>query len=471
MAEGQYALFLIAPAMISRGRDRAFGMKLPLLGYPAVSLATVAALTPENFTIRLIDEAYETVPFDEPCDLALIVGQTHHMPNVYSLADRLRKTGTRVVLAGMHVSALPDEALHHADSVIIHEAEPVWKQLLEDFADGNLKPRYEGPEADLADLPFMRRDIINRKLYHPGEIIETTRGCPVGCEFCAVKDFFGSRFRLRPPEQIKQELMQVFGPRPPQAKWKDWLAKHWHPDIPYFVERRLLYVLDSNFGSHPGHAREVLEVLKECDLRWYGHTSFNFTQDEAVLDQMADSGCIGLNIGFESLSQETVDSMGKTPNRTAQYVQTIQALHDRGIGVMGTFIVGFDQDRPEVFDQIADFVIANRLETAFVLILTPLPGTGVHREMAEQRRILSWDWGDYDHGTVTFAPKNMSPVELHRGMRQAWKRIYSWPNIARRILTGTKVRPFFYLPVNLGFWRCSRLVRSQKLWPEPSEEQ
>jgi radical SAM superfamily enzyme YgiQ (UPF0313 family) len=313
----------------------------------------------------------------------------------------------------------------------------------------------------------MRRDLFNKKFYHPGEIIEATRGCAVGCSFCGVQKFFGKRYRGRPPEEIRKELMALFGPRPPQAKWKNWLAQHWHSDIPYFIERRLLYVMDSNFVSDFSHARAVLQVFKDCDIRWYGHASFNLTRDESMLDLMAESGCIGVNIGFESLSQNTIDSMHKLPNRTAEYADSIRRLHEREIGVMGTFIVGFDEDTPAVFDRIAEFAIQNQLETAFVLILTPLPDTPLYIQMDSQGRIFSRNWSDYDHGSVTFFPKNMTPAELHWGMRSAWRKIYSWRSIWKRIMTKPRVRSFFYLPVNNGFRRCTRLICSEKLWPPP----
>ncbi len=460
-------IFLIAPAMDAKERNKAFGIKLPLLGYPAISLAMIAAITPDEFQVRLVDCANEPIPDNEPCDLALVVGQTHHMPSAYAICDQLRTQGTRVVLGGMHVSALPDEGLAHADAVIIHEGECVWQEILEDFKKGSLKKIYQGPEVDLAALPPIRRDLFNHKFYHPGEIIETTRGCPVGCLFCAVKDFFGTKFRVRPPEDIRRELMERFGPRPPQAKWKNWLAKHWHPDIPYFVERRLLYVMDSNFISEPAHARAVLQVFKECDIRWYGHASFNLMRDESMLDLMAESGCISINIGFESINQTNIDKMGKFPNRTNEYADCIKALHDRGIGVMGTFMVGFDDDTAEVFEHLADFILENQMETAFTLILTPLPGTNINKQMDSENRIFSKNWRDYDHGTVTFTPKNMTARQLHNGMRYVWKRIYSWKGIWKRILKKPHVRTFFFLPINLGFRKSTRLLCSEKIWPSP----
>ena len=458
---------MIGAATGSKARNAAFGIKLPLLGYPAMSLATIAALTPERFQIWLVDEGNEPVPYGRGCSLALIVGQTHHMPNVYRIADRLRAEGTSVVLGGMHVSALADEALQHADAVIVGEGEPVWEEILNDFEAGSLKKTYVSRPADLAALPTMRRDLFNKKFYYPGEIIETTRGCPVGCLFCGVQNFFGAKCRVRPPEAVRQELLSVFGPRPPQTEWKKWLARNWHPDIPYFVEKRLLYVMDSNFVSEPRHAREILQIFKECDIRWYGHASFNMMRDDSMLDLLAESGCIGVNIGFESLSQSTIDTMHKFSNKTSEYADCIRRLHDRGIGVMATFIVGFDEDTPDVFDRTVDFVMENHLETAFTLILTPLPGTEISRQMISAGRIISNSWLDYDHGTVTFMPKHMTPRELHLGMRSVWKRVYSCRGIWQRIMRGPKVRSFFYLPMNLGFLRCTRLICSEKLWPAP----
>jgi radical SAM superfamily enzyme YgiQ (UPF0313 family) len=461
-------LLLIAASTGSNVRNKAFGIRLPLLGYPAIALGMISALTPDQFHIQLVDEANEPVPYGKGGDLALIVGLTHQMPNAYFISDRLRSEGTKVILGGMHVTALPDEALMHADSIIVGEAESVWREILDDFIKGSLKKKYFGREVNLAELHPMRRDLFNKKFYYPGQMIETTRGCSVGCVFCGAQNFFGTRFRVRPPEAVRQELMALFGPRPPQTRWKMWLARHWHPDIPYFVERRLLYVMDSNFVSDLSHARAVLNVFKDCDLRWFGHASFNLMRDDQLLDLMADSGCFAVNIGFESLSQANIDQMHKFPNKTAEYAECIKRLHDREIGVMGTFIVGFDGDTQNVFDQIVDFVMENRLETAFTLILTPKPDTILFNQMNSQNRIFSHNWRDYDEGTVTFIPKNMTPRELHAGMRSVWRRIYSWQGIWHRIMTKPRVRPFFYLPVNLGFHRNTRLICSNKFWPAPN---
>jgi hypothetical protein len=234
------SIFLISAATGSKAHNKAFGVKLPLLGYPAISLAMLSALTPDKFDVRLVDEANEPVPYGKGCRLALIVGQTHHMPNVYRIADCLRSEGAKVILGGMHVTALSEEALSHADSIIIGEGEAVWDEILNDFVAGSLKRKYYGREVDIDDLPSIRRDILNKKFYHTGEIIETTRGCPVECIFCSTQNFFGAKFRVRSAEAIRQELIDLFGPRPTQTRWKQWLARHWHPDIPYFVERRLL---------------------------------------------------------------------------------------------------------------------------------------------------------------------------------------------------------------------------------------
>jgi len=225
--------------------------------------------------------------------------------------------------------------------------------------------------------------------------------------------------------------------------------------------------MDSNFVSEPAHARAVLEVFRECDIRWYGHASFSLMRDESMLDLMAESGCIGLNIGFESLSQKVINNMHKFSNKTEEYSACIQALHDRDIGVMGTFIVGFDEDTPAVFDEIADFVIENRLETAFTLILTPLPGTQIYHQMNSEGRIFNRDWRDYHHGAVTFYPKHMTAKQLHVGMRHTWKRIYAWRGIWHRILRKPRIRSFFFLPINLGFRKCTRLICDEKVWPVP----
>ena len=194
---GKPTLLLIAASTGSKVRNKAFGIRLPLLGYPAIALGMILALTPDQFHIQLVDEANEPVPYGKGGNLALIVGLTHQMPNAYFISDRLRSEGTKVILGGMHVTALPDEALMHADSIIVGEAESVWGEILDDFIKGSLKKKYSGREVNLAELPPMRRDLFNKKFYYPGQMIETTRGCSVGCVFCGAQNFFGTRFRVR----------------------------------------------------------------------------------------------------------------------------------------------------------------------------------------------------------------------------------------------------------------------------------
>jgi radical SAM superfamily enzyme YgiQ (UPF0313 family) len=228
-------------------------------------------------------------------------------------------------------------------------------------------------------------------------------------------------------------------------------------DLPYFLKQRLLYIIDSNVVPNRRFAKELFAMLKKYDLLWWGHAPVSVGFDEELLKLFAESGCIALNLGFESLSPKNLLAMKKDFNKPRRYQEAIERIHAHGIGIMGTFIVGLDGDDETVFDEIVDFVINNKMDWALTFIMAPCPGTDSFLRLEREGRILTRDWEKYDSLSAVYKPMLMSPEELERGLRKAWKKIFSLSSIYRRIIKGPRIHPLFYLIMN---WQFHRLTRS-----------
>jgi radical SAM superfamily enzyme YgiQ (UPF0313 family) len=444
-------ILLISPER-ERNKDEAFLFKLGFLNLPYV-----AAVTPPDVEIRIVDEVHEKIDFDEKTDLVGLTAQTPVAPRAYQVAGEFRKRGIPVVMGGAHASMLPDEALQHVDAVIIGEAEEVWPRLIDDLKNGRLKKVYQGSGfVNPSDLPLPRRGLLNHRLYFPLKLLETTRGCPHRCDFCGVSKFFGFRYRHRPIREIEKELKGLFseGPVFPSAAKK--VLSLFNKDLPYFLKRRLLYIIDSNVAGDRRFCLDLVSLLKEFDLLWYGHAPVSVAFDPKLIKGFSESGCIALNIGFESFSEKNLEVMGKGFNQPSRYAEAIQRVHDHGIGIMGTFIVGLDDDDPGVFQRVIDFSNQYRLDWALTFIMAPYPGTESFNRLERDGRILIRDWEKYDSLHVVFQPMKMSPEELRRGMRRVWKEVFSLPSIYRRVLKRPSIHPLFYLGLNWQFHRLTK---------------
>lgn len=448
-----------------RARDAASGLSMPPLGLPLL-----AAHTPNEHEVVILDDSRRMIRLDgrdAGFDLVGISALTPTAERAYELADEFRRRGAVVVLGGLHVTTLPDEAGEHADAVVIGEADETWPQVVEDAAGGRLRPRYEAPRpVSMAGLPVPRWDLLPRRAYHPLRVIETTRGCPHQCEFCVVPRYFGSAFRHRPLKEIESELRSYF-PRPHSFFER---MRRWCParsNVPYFAAKRLLYVVDNNVIGDRRHARELFDLLRETDVRWIGHAPITIADDGDLLERCAQSGCLALNVGFESLDQEALDALGKPFNRAAEFERSIAAIHRHGIGIFGTFVVGLESDTPETFERIVRFAEQTRLDVAFPLILAPLPGTNLFERYERQGRLIERRWRDYDSGSVVFRPRGMGTRELFDGQRWAFRRLFSLGSIQRRILGAPRVNPLFFLMVNWEF--RGKIKHIRKGWVPPPD--
>ncbi|MFC1658032.1 B12-binding domain-containing radical SAM protein [Candidatus Omnitrophota bacterium] len=383
--------------------DRAWLAPLPL--------ATIAALTPEGVEISIVDENIEQIDFNANVDLVGISVFTSSAVRAYEIADKFRKSGVKVVLGGIHPSALPEEAICHADAVVIGEAEGVWKEVISDFQKGKLRRFYKASFREDLKKPLIPRwDLIKLDSYR-AFAIQTTRGCPFNCSFCSVKVFFGAEYRFKPIENVIEEIKALQRLKP----------------------RATLFFVDDNFAANPKRTQEFLAELSRLKIRnWVAQITIN-TEDR-VLQSMAACGCSHVVVGLESLIQKTIDSMNKgAVNRVKTYSDVINKIHSYGMGVLASFIVGYDSEDKSIFDKIKKFVEDCNIEFPLVCSLTPFPGTAIAKQLLEENRIIDNDWRHYDCSLFCFKPKPESAAELSRMVIDTNKRFYAYGNLYNRL--------------------------------------
>lgn len=422
-------LLLIAPLGKAGLVGRDINFRLPCLG-----LLKVAALTPPGWDVKIVDEKVEALDLNQAADLVGISVMTVTSRRAYEIADHFRQRGIKVVLGGMHASCMPDEALAHGDSVVIGEAEGLWPSVIADFDHGTLQRTYQhqGGLPALEHLPPVNWELYRPKRYLPVHFVETTRGCPLDCEFCAVTNAFGGRFRNRALDEVFAELQRL------------------RPFEGLLTLKNCVFFVDDNIISNRAYARAFLTRLADFKLHWFSQASMNIANDPEILKLCQHSGCIGLFIGFESLSKETLRSIGHKPNHPERYLETVQRIHDHGIGIDASFVFGFDSDDGGVFDRTVDFVQRAKVEVTYFSILTPYPGTRLFKRMATEGRLLTTDWTLYDTSHVVYRPKPFTPDQLLDGYYRALKEVYTVPAIFKR-LWGTTAWKNFFWPMNFGF--------------------
>jgi radical SAM superfamily enzyme YgiQ (UPF0313 family) len=407
--------------------------------FPPLSTATLAGLTPSEHTISYVDESIEPVDFSIKPDLVAITIMTPLAPRGYEIADRYREMGTKVVIGGIHASNMPNEAAQHADAVVIGEADEIWEQILKDARSQNLQPVYRQQSYTEMDkiLPA-DRSIYPKKGYFFENMIQTTRGCPYRCEFCTVTSFFGGTYRLRPVDMVIKEVESL-------------------KKTPGYI-----FFADDNLIANPDHAASLLENLKNYRLRWVCQAPITIANDEKMIQRFAQAGCHGIFIGFESLNQDNLSIMGKVQNKVEFYEECIRRIHDHGIGVYGSFVFGYDHDTESVFDDFLEFANRNALDGAFLPVLTPFPGTKVHKRLKEENRILTEDWKYYDMATVVYQPAKMNVETLQEGFWKVNKGFYSLSSTFRRLFRPASLKRrsnIIFMPMNFGHVPAIRKAR------------
>jgi len=396
----------------------------------SLTLMQLAALTPEKYSITLFDNPADVKLYTD-FDLVAISTVTPLARYVYKIADELRRKDIKVVLGGYHVSALPIEAKQHADSVVIGEAEDTWPQLLKDFEKGELKPfYYQEKLVDLYSLPNPKRKLLNKK--NNIAPIQVSRGCPIGCEFCAITNMrFRNIHRTRPIKQVKEEVASI-----PQ---------------------KYLWFCDPSLTINKEYTKKMFKEIKEFNkklLKCNGNINVLAKEDE-LLKLSSEAGCLEWLVGFESVSQESINSIGKTTNKVDEYKSAVKKIHDYGMEVRGEFIFGFDFDNTEIFEKTYKSIIEIGIDNPTLNILTPYPGTALFNRLEREGRILTKDWSRYNLWNVVFKPKKMSEDELLEGTYKLNKKIFSTSNTFSRIIKSAKLGPYPFKSTflkNIRFW-------------------
>ncbi len=410
-----------------------------LNNFAQLTMAYLAGFVRSPHRVRLVDEYTQSVNLDAPCDLVGITCNTPNASQVYRMADGFRKRGRLVVLGGPHPTLLPDEASHHADALVVGEAEETWPRLLDDVAHGRLAPRYQasGPPA-LLGLPHPRRVLMADRGLLAHTVI-ATRGCPHRCTYCNLRQLYDPLLRFRPVDEVAAEIRAM--PSPIFAFWDDQLF------------------------AHPDYAHRLFDALAGLRRQWAAMVTLSSTRDESLLAAAARAGCVCLFVGLESFSTRSLALANKSFNIVESYAECVARLHARGIAVQAGIVFGFDDDDAGCFTRTLDEATRLGLDGATVSLLTPLPRTPLFEQLERAGRLLTRDWSYFNGKTaVALQPARMSPESLWNGYMWFRRRFYS-PDCIRERLHRSRVRTLQSCVLNWGYARA--LDNPVPGWPVP----
>ncbi len=372
-----------------------------------LNLMMITSITPRDINVEILDENIDTIDYNSPVDLVGIGANTSEINRAYEICDEFRKRGIAVVIGGIHASALPDEAGEHADSVVIGEAEGLWEKVIDDFRKGTLAKFYKHETfPDISRLPLPDRTVLKNKRYLTRNVFQLSRGCPFRCVFCSVTEFFGNTFRVRNEDQVIEEIERMDG-------------------------KFLIFVDDNIFGD-PGYAARLLEKMIPLKKKWVSQCTLHLADNSRLLNLATKSGCMGMLIGLESISRDSLRASGK-PINFNKYKEMIQRIMDSGIGIDGSFIFGFDNEDTSIFERTLEFIVKIKLPAATFSILTPYPGTKLKEKLEAEERIMDRNWEHYNGTHSVFKPAKMTPDQLEEGRTWIKQEFYSYMNIFKRV--------------------------------------
>jgi radical SAM superfamily enzyme YgiQ (UPF0313 family) len=401
---------------------------------PQLTLSVIAALTPPEIEVDIVEEETEAINFEKYYDLVGISCMTAVAQKAYQLAGVFRKKGAKVVLGGIHPTVMSQEAIQHCDSVVIGEAEGTWPQLIQDFKHNRLQKFYKSLDFDLANFPIPKKNSNHHKTPFHMQPIFTTRGCPYDCEFCSVTNLYGKKLRHRRVADVVEEITRT--------------------------EEKKFIFLDDNIVGDVKFAKELFASLSSLKISWVGQASMSLVKDENLLLLAKKSGCMALFFGLESVSSKTLEDLPKTLRSLKKHDDAIKIIQGSGIMFHASVVFGFDDDDSSIFERTLEFLMKNRIVTATFNILTPYPGTRIFEKFEKEGRLLSQNWIDYNHSTVVFKPKKMTPQQLAEGYVWIGRNFYSKSSILKRFFNNFN-HPVLYLSMNAAYHRAYNKENSE----------
>ena len=383
--------------------------------FPPLALAIIAALTPDDFHVELIDENFDSFQYQE-ANLVALTAFTSNVTRAYEIASVYKEKNIPVVMGGIHAFMMPDEALEHVDSVVLGEAENVWKDVIADFENGELKKKYQGTHLDLTKMVMPRRELFSDDYLYA--TVQTSRGCPMDCNFCSVTTFNGNRYRQRPYEDVLAELESI-------------------------PQRQIFFIDDNILGYGKKAEQRAIKLFegmieKKLAKKWFCQTSLNFGSNEKIIKLAAKAGCQMVFIGLESPEKEELQEMNKKMNLKLDYEKAFKNINKYGIAVLGAFIYGTDTETRKSMIRKTDYILKNRIDVIDVTNLTPLVGTKLFKEFNNNNRLkytdFPSDWDRYDMTELVFKPKKMSEKEYLETMEICSKKLNSRFTIYKKFI-------------------------------------
>ncbi len=390
--------------------------------YPPLGLGIIAALTPDNWEIVIKDENFDEFEFED-ADLVGITSFTSTITRAYDIAAIYKERNIPVIIGGIHASMLPDEAEKYTDTVVVGEVESIWNKILNDFENGQLKKRYIGEQLPLDKIPMARHDLFHKS--YRFDAIQTTRGCPMTCDFCSVPVFNGKAYRTRPVNDVLDEMEKL--------NTKDFV-----------------FIDDNIVGYNKtarDHAKAIFRGMIERGIKkdWFCQASINFADDEELLSLAAQSGCQMVAIGVESEKTEALESMNKRANikiGVDNYQKVFSTIQSYGISILGTFIFGLDTDTLDDLNNRVDYIMNSNIDAVQTTIFAPLPGTGLFKKLESEGRITANnfpdDWGRYWGGEILIEPKKITTHELQMFQVNAVEKLYNRKRLMKMLRSTLK---------------------------------
>ncbi len=371
----------------------------------------IASLTPETVRIDYLDDRIEVLPEYLASDMIVLSFDTFSAKRAYQLARRYKRQDNLIVLGGFHASMVPDEAADYGDVVLVGDAEDTWPLLIEDALKGEAKPRYYSKgDCELSYIDPNHAS-FNGKHYQKIGVVQFSRGCKFGCDFCSIKAMYPHKVRQKNIELMVQEIKET--------------------------KERLFFFIDDNLFLNEETTLRLLQALKQCKKKWACQISMDIAMNDKLLRLMKESGCLLVLIGFESLEAENLRHMNKVANLATQYEEGIKNIYKHGLMIYATFVLGYDEDTQESFEATLQFAMKHHFAVANFNPLIPMPGTALYKRLEEENRLIYKAWWINNaccYGDTVYQPKKLTPSELRDGCKKIRYQFYGFKNILKRML-------------------------------------